>query len=72
MRLGLWYPLAAIDSDTTDYRSTPEWAARERDGRVKQTGTAAGSKVVMCLATPYRHRAARRSSTSSRPTGWPT
>jgi alpha-galactosidase len=27
---------------------------------VKQTGTAAGSKVVMCLATPYRHRAARR------------
>jgi alpha-galactosidase len=60
MRLGLWYPLAAIDTDTADYREHPEWAARERDGRVKQTGTAAGSKAVMCLATPYRHRAARR------------
>jgi alpha-galactosidase len=60
MRLGLWYPLAAIDTDTADYREHPEWAARERDGGVKQTGTAAGAKAVMCLATPYRHRAARR------------
>ena len=27
---------------------------------MKQTGTAAGSKAVMCMATPYRHRAAQR------------
>jgi alpha-galactosidase len=62
MRLGLWYPLAAIDVETAEYREHPEWAARERDGRVKVTGSAAGSKVVMCLATPYRERAARRLS----------
>jgi alpha-galactosidase len=60
MRLGLWYPLAAIDVEAPDYREHSEWAARERDGRVKETGTAAGSKVVMCLATPYRARAAAR------------
>ena len=47
MRLGLWYPLAAIDTDTAEYREHPEWAARERDGKVKQTGTAAGTKVVI-------------------------
>jgi alpha-galactosidase len=60
MRLGLWYPLAAVDPTIPEYVEHPEWAARERDGDVKRTGTAAGSKVVMCLATPYRERAARR------------
>jgi alpha-galactosidase len=60
MRLGLWYPLAAIDTAIPEYVEHPEWAARERDGRVKRTGTASGTKVVMCMATPYRERAARR------------
>jgi alpha-galactosidase len=60
MRLGLWYPLAAVDPTIPEYVEHPEWAARERDGGLKTTGTAAGSKVVMCLATPYRARAARR------------
>jgi alpha-galactosidase len=60
MRLGLWYPLAAIDPGVPEYVEHPEWAARERDGEVKRTGTAAGSKIVMCMATPYRAHAARR------------
>jgi alpha-galactosidase len=60
MRLGLWYPLAAVDPGIAEYVEHPEWAARERDGEVKRTGTAAGTKVVMCMATPYRTRAARR------------
>ncbi len=60
MRLGLWMPLATIGKDTADYRSHPEWIALDPNGRPKETDTAAGSKIVMCLADPYQDSAAAR------------
>lgn len=60
MQLGLWAPLAAIGASTTAYRQHPEWAAFDIAGKPKTTMTAAGSKAVMCLATPYRDLAAER------------
>ncbi len=60
MRLGLWIPLAAIGTSTADYREHPEWAALDQQGKQKITMTAAGPKVVMCLATPFRDSAADR------------
>jgi alpha-galactosidase len=60
MRLGLWVPLASIGTSTADYRSHPEWAALDQEGRPKFTSTAAGSKVVMCLASPFKDSAADR------------
>ncbi|MGA2119772.1 MAG: alpha-galactosidase, partial [Bryobacteraceae bacterium] len=60
MRLGLWIPLAAIGTSTADYRGHPEWAALDQQGKEKITSTAAGPKVVMCLASLYRDSAAER------------
>jgi alpha-galactosidase len=60
MRLGLWIPLAAIGTTTAVYREHPEWRALDQEGKAKITGTAAGAKGVMCLATPYREAAAAR------------
>ena len=60
MRLGLWIPLAAIGTATPDYINHPEWAALDQNGKPKITGTAAGPKAVMCLASPFREAAARR------------
>ncbi|HTZ59665.1 MAG TPA: alpha-galactosidase [Acidobacteriaceae bacterium] len=60
MRLGLWIPLAAIGQDTPDYQHHPEWAALDQAGKPKLTSTMGGSKVVMCLATPYQDAAADR------------
>jgi alpha-galactosidase len=60
MRLGLWIPLAAIGAGTAAYRSHPEWAALDQKGNPKTTGTAAGQKIVMCLASPFRDAAADR------------
>jgi alpha-galactosidase len=60
MRLGLWIPMAAIGLKTTDYVRHPEWAALDQSGRPKLTSTMAGSKVVMCLATPFQDAAADR------------
>ena len=60
MRLGLWIPIAAIGTSTADYRNHPEWAAMDQQGKPKTTNTAAGSKVVMCLASGYRDAAAAR------------
>ncbi len=62
MRLGLWIPLAAIGTGTAAYRNHPEWAALDQDGKPKITGTAAGEKGVMCMATAYRDLAAARIS----------
>lgn len=58
--LGLWVPLAAIDIETEDYRAHPEWVCRDQAGRPNLTGTMAGKMGVLCLATPYRERAAQR------------
>ncbi len=60
MRLGLWIPLAAVGTSTAVYRQHPEWAALDQDGKTKTTGTAAGEKGVMCMATAYREAAAAR------------
>ncbi len=60
MRLGLWFPLAAVSPNTEVYKQHPEWLCRDRDGRAKFTGTAAGSQAVMCMASPYRQVAAKR------------
>jgi alpha-galactosidase len=60
MRLGLWIPLAAVGKSTADYRNHPEWAALDQQGKEKITGTMAGPKVVMCLASPFRDAAADR------------
>ena len=60
MRLGLWVPLAVVSRDTEVYKQHPEWLCRDRDGRIKFTGTAAGSQAVMCMASPYRQIAAKR------------
>jgi len=60
MRLGLWVPMAAIGTSTEEYRDHPEWGAIDLDGKQKMTGTMAGQKVVMCLASPFRDKAAER------------
>jgi alpha-galactosidase len=60
MRLGLWIPIAAIGTSTAEYRNHPEWAALDQEGTPKSTGTAAGLKAVMCLASPFRTSAADR------------
>ncbi len=60
MRLGLWIPMAAIGMSTEDYRKHPEWASLDQQGNPKVTGTAAGTKVVMCLASAFRDAAADR------------
>ena len=60
MRLGLWIPLATIDKETADFRNHPEWVALDPEGNPKETDTAAGSKVVMCLASPFQNSAAAR------------
>jgi len=60
MRLGLWIPLAAIGTSTGIYREHPKWAALDQEGKPKITGTAAGPKAVMCLASAYREAAAAR------------
>ena len=60
MRLGLWIPMAAIGLKTPDYVQHPEWAALDQSGKPKLTSTMAGSKVVMCLATPFQDAAADR------------
>jgi alpha-galactosidase len=60
MRLGLWIPMAAIGLKTTDYVQHPEWAALDQSGKPKLTSTMGGSKVVMCLATPFQDAAADR------------
>ncbi|HEY2469737.1 MAG TPA: alpha-galactosidase [Terracidiphilus sp.] len=60
MRLGLWIPIASIGSSTKVYREHPDWAALDQDGKPKITGTAAGPKAVMCMASPYRAAAAAR------------
>jgi alpha-galactosidase len=60
MRLGLWIPMAAIGLKTPDYVQHPEWAALDQSGKPKLTFTMAGSKVVMCLATPFQDAAADR------------
>src|ERR1700722_8749481 len=60
MRLGLWIPMAAIGMATDEYRRHPQWATRDREGQTKVTGTMAGAKAVMCLASPFRSLAADR------------
>ena len=60
MRLGLWIPMAAIGTSTAVYREHPEWAALDQDGKPKFTGTAAGQKAVMCMASAYRETVAAR------------
>jgi alpha-galactosidase len=60
MRLGLWIPVAAIGTSTQEYHNHPQWAATNQDGKPKTTSTAAGEKVVMCMATAYRDAAANR------------
>jgi alpha-galactosidase len=60
MRLGLWIPVAAIATTTAEYRSHPEWAALDQQGKLKTTGTMAGEMAVMCMATGFRHAAANR------------
>jgi alpha-galactosidase len=60
MRLGLWMPMAAIGTTTAEYRSHPEWASLDMEGKTKLTQTMGGDKAVMCLATPFRDAAADR------------
>jgi alpha-galactosidase len=60
MHLGLWIPIASIGSSTAVYREHPDWAALDQDGKPKITGTAAGPKAVMCMASAYRDAAADR------------
>jgi alpha-galactosidase len=60
MRLGLWIPLAAIGLNTPDYLHHPDWTALDQSGKPKLTSTMAGSKVVMCLASPFQDAAADR------------
>jgi len=60
MRLGLWIPLAAIGMETEVYKAHPDWASLDLEGNTKMTGTMAGQKAVMCMASPFRHTAATR------------
>jgi len=60
MRLGLWFPLAAIGTSTDVYRDHREWVALDQEGKPKITVTAAGPKAVMCMASAFRETAAAR------------
>jgi alpha-galactosidase len=60
MRLGLWIPVAAIATSSPEFRSHPEWAATDREGKLKTTSTMAGEMAVMCMASPFRDAAASR------------
>ena len=60
MRLGLWIPAAAIGMSTDVYKTHPDWASLDMEGKTKTTGTMAGEKAVMCMASPFRHAAAAR------------
>ena len=60
MRLGLWIPLAAVGLTSEDYRDHPTLAAEDQAGQRKQTSTAGGIKVLMCLASAFRDVAAAR------------
>lgn len=60
MRLGLWIPAAAIGMSTDVYKAHPDWASLDMEGKTKTTGTMAGEKAVMCMASPFRHAAAAR------------
>jgi alpha-galactosidase len=60
LRIGLWVPLAAISTEAPDYRAHPEWVCRDARGAPKFTGTAAGRRAVMCLASGYRDAALKR------------
>jgi alpha-galactosidase len=60
MKLGLWIPIASVGNSTPAYREHPEWAALDQEGNPKITGTAAGPKAVMCMASAYRDSAAAR------------
>ncbi len=51
MRLGLWMPIAAIGTNTEEYRKHPEWASQDIEGKTKFTGTMGGQKAVMCMAS---------------------
>jgi alpha-galactosidase len=52
--------MAAIGTSTAVYREHPEWAALDQEGKPKFTGTAAGTKAVMCMASAYRETVAAR------------
>lgn len=60
MRLGLWIPVAAIATSSPEFRSHREWAATDREGKLKTTTTMAGEMTVMCMASPFRDAAANR------------
>jgi alpha-galactosidase len=60
MRLRLWIPVAAISTSASDYHNHPEWAATDRDGKIKTTSTMAGEMAVMCMASAFRDSAADR------------
>jgi alpha-galactosidase len=60
MGLGLWVPLAAISTQSNDFRQHPEWVCRDREERPKLTGTASGQQAVMCLGSGYRDVALQR------------
>jgi alpha-galactosidase len=60
MRLGLWIPVAAIATSSPGFRSHPEWAATDQEGKLKTTSTAAGEMAVICMASPFRDDAANR------------
>jgi alpha-galactosidase len=60
MGLGLWVPLATVATQTRDAKEYPEYFCRERNGKVKITGTASGEHVVMCLGSRYQELAAQR------------
>jgi len=60
MRLGLWIPVAAIGRSTAVYKAHSGWSSLDSEGNTKTTGTMAGEKVVMCMASPFSHSAATR------------
>ncbi len=60
MRLGLWIPVAAIATSSPDFRSHPEWATTDREGKLKTTSTMGGEMAVMCMASAFRDAAAQR------------
>jgi len=60
LKLGLWVPLAAISTQSIEYRTHPEWVCRDRDSAPKFTNTASGTSGVMCLGSRYRDAALKR------------
>lgn len=62
MQLGLWFPMADVNQDSPVYQQHPEWACRDKDGKIRHMA----GLVQMNMASPYQYEAVERLSQAIR------